>query len=77
MSSFIAEHFIEILFGLISAGLLAFCKHIYSQMNAYRKLAENEKKENLEKTINEHLEPIKQELHDLRSYVLVLEDKEK
>lgn len=76
MSSFIAEHFIEILFGLISAGLLAFCKHIYSQMNAYRKLAENEKKENLEKTINEHLEPIKQELHDLRSYVLVLEDKE-
>lgn len=77
MSSFIAEHFIEILFGLISTGLLAFCKHIYSQMNTYRKLAENEKKENLEKTIDEHIEPIEQELNDLRAYVLILEDKEK
>lgn len=77
MSSFIAEHFIEILFGLISAGLLAFCKHIYSQMNTYKKLAEHEKKENLEKTIDEHLEPIKQELNKLRDYTLNLESQEK
>ena len=32
MATFIAEHFIEIIFGLISAGLLAFCKSIYGKM---------------------------------------------
>ena len=43
MSAFIAQHFIEIFFGLISAGLLAFCRYIYTQMKMYQKLAEEKK----------------------------------
>lgn len=70
MSAFIAEHFIEIFFGLISAGLLAFCKHIYSQMKTYKKLVEDKDNEELVKLIEEHIAPIKDELNKLRIYVL-------
>ena len=70
MSAFIAQHFIEIFFGLISAGLLAFCKHIYNQMKTYKKLAEDKDNEELVKLIEEHIAPIKDELNKLRIYVL-------
>lgn len=70
MSSFIAQHFIEIFFGLISAGLLAFCRYIYTQMKMYQKLAEEKKDEQLEELIEEHIAPIKEDLNNLRSFVL-------
>lgn len=70
MSAFIAQHFIEIFFGLISAGLLAFCRYIYTQMKMYQKLAEEKKDEQLEDLIEEHIAPIKEDLNNLRSFVL-------
>lgn len=70
MSTFIAQHFIEIFFGLISAGLLAFCRYIYTQMKMYKKLAEEKKDEQLEELIEEHIAPIKEDLNNLRSFVL-------
>lgn len=70
MSAFIAQHFIEIFFGLISAGLLAFCRYIYTQMKMYQKLAEEKKDEHLEELIEEHIAPIKEDLNNLRSFVL-------
>ena len=70
MSTFIAQHFIEIFFGLISAGLLAFCRYIYTQMKMYQKLAEEKKDERLEELIEEHIAPIKEDLNNLRSFVL-------
>ena len=70
MSTFIAQHFIEIFFGLISAGLLAFCRYIYTQMKMYQKLAEEKKDEQLEELIEEHITPIKEDLNNLRSFVL-------
>lgn len=70
MSAFIAQHFIEIFFGLISAGLLAFCRYIYTQMKMYQKLAEEKKDKQLEELIEEHIAPIKEDLNNLRSFVL-------
>lgn len=70
MSTFIAQHFIEIFFGLISAGLLAFCRYIYTQMKMYQKLAEEKKDEQLDELIEEHIAPIKEDLNNLRSFVL-------
>lgn len=70
MATFIAQHFIEIFFGLISAGLLAFCRYIYTQMKMYQKLAEEKKDEQLEELIEEHIAPIKEDLNNLRSFVL-------
>lgn len=74
MYAFIAQHFIEIFFGLISAGLLAFCKHIYNQMKTYQKLAEDKKDEELEELIEKHIAPIKKEIDNLKNQT---ESKEK
>lgn len=77
MSAFIAEHFIDILFGLISAGALAFCKYLHSQLKNYKKMLEDKEKENLDEAIEAHIEPIKNEIEQLRKYIRETEILEK
>ena len=69
MATFIAEHFIEIIFGLISAGLLAFCKSIHGKMKKYQAMVEEQKNDDLDEKIESHIEPIKEEIEDLRKYI--------
>ena len=70
MLEFITTHLLEIIFGLISAGALAFCKYLHSKMKTYKKLAEEKESNNLDDTIEAHIEPIRQEIEELRKYVL-------
>ena len=77
MSAFIAEHFIDILFGLISAGALAFCKYLHSQLKNYKKMLEEKEKDDLEEAIEAHIEPIKNEIEQLRKYIREAETLEK
>ena len=43
MWQFLVDHIVEILFGLISAGALAFCKYMHSQLKNYKKLLADKK----------------------------------
>lgn len=43
MWAFITKHFLEIIFGLISAGSLAFCKYLHKEKTKYEQLI-NEKR---------------------------------
>lgn len=70
MLEFITTHLLEIIFGLISAGALAFCKHFHSKMKTYKKLTEEKENSTLDNTIETHIEPIRQEIEELRKYVL-------
>lgn len=70
MLEFITTHLLEIIFGLISAGALAFCKYLYSKMKNYKKLIEEKEDSTLDSTIETHIEPIRQEIEELRKYVL-------
>lgn len=70
MLEFITTHLLEIIFGLISAGTLAFCKYLYSKMKTYKKLIEEKENSSLDSTIETHIEPIRQEIEELRKYVL-------
>lgn len=70
MLEFITTHLLEIIFGLISAGALAFCKYLYSKMKNYKKLIEEKENSTLDDTIETHIEPIRQEIEELRKYVL-------
>lgn len=70
MLEFITTHLLEIIFGLISAGALAFCKYLYSKMKIYKKLIEEKENSTLDNTIENHIEPIRQEIEELRKYVL-------
>ena len=69
MGSFLAEHLVEILFGLIAAGALAFCKYLHGQMKNYKKLLDEKKDEKMETAIEERLEPIVSEIEELRKYI--------
>ena len=70
MLEFITTHLLEIVFGLISAGALAFCKYLYSKMKTYKKLIEEKENSILAKTIETNIEPIRKEIEELRKYVL-------
>lgn len=63
---FWTEHWIEILFGLIAAGALGFCKYLGKQLKNYKVLLDKQDDEHLKEVIDKRLEPIKQDLVDLR-----------
>lgn len=69
MLAFLAEHIIEIIFALISAGALAFCKYMHSQMKNYKKMLKEKEDEEMVDTIDLKLEPIYNELEELRKYI--------
>lgn len=70
MLEFITQHLLEIIFGLISAGLLAFCKYLHSKLKSYRDMEAKQDDATLEDKIENHIEPIRQEIEQLRKYVL-------
>ena len=46
--SFIVDHIVEIVFGLIASGALAFCKYLLKELNNYRSLIDEKETENIE-----------------------------
>lgn len=69
MSTFIAEHLLEIIFGLISACLVGYVKHLQTQKKKLAELLEQNRIDEMEESIEEHIEPIKHEIEELRAYV--------
>lgn len=77
MLAFITEHLLEIIFGLVSAGALAFCKYMSKQLKKYKSLIEKEQDEDLNEAIETRLQPIKEEIEELRKYIRETEAIEK
>lgn len=77
MLTFVTEHLVEIFFGLVSAGALAFCKYLHGEVKKYRKLLTQQKDEQLEKTIDSRIEPIQEEIEELRKYIVETKNIEK
>ena len=73
MEVFLAEWGLELLFGLLSAIVLGYAKYkgdkLKKDLDEAKKLAEEKKKQEMEDSIENHLEPIYQELEDLRRYI--------
>lgn len=67
---FLVEHFVEIFFGLLSAGALGFCKYLMGQIKEYKKLLELRESENIDKAIDKKLLPVKTELEKKIELVL-------
>jgi hypothetical protein len=81
MAAFLAEWGLELLFGLISAIVLGYAKFkgdkLKKDLDEAKKLTEEKKKQEVEDSIENHLEPIYQELEDLRKYIRETKDIEK
>ena len=76
MLTFLAEHIVEVIFGLISAGALAFCRYLYKQLKAYKQMLEEKKYEDLDDRIDEKLKPILDDIEEIREYIRKTESKE-
>lgn len=77
MFEFITDNMGTVLLTLISAGLLGFCRYIWKQMKTYKIMLEEKEKEETEALIDRKLEPIIDELEDLRAYIHDAKDIEK
>ena len=69
MVEFLSKYGIELVMSLITAGALAFCKYMHSQMKNYKKLLEEKNHDELNDEIDKKLEPIVQEIEELRKYI--------
>lgn len=69
MVEFLSKYGIELVMSLITAGSLAFCKYMYSQMKNYKKLLEEKDHNELNDEMDKKLEPIVQEIEELRKYI--------
>ena len=69
MVEFLSKYGLELVMSLITAGALAFCKYMYSQMKNYKKLLEEKDHDELNNEIDKKLEPIVQEIEELRKYI--------
>ena len=69
MVEFLSKYGLELVMSLITAGALAFCKYMHSQMKNYKKLLEEKDHDELDDEIDKKLEPIVQEIEELRKYI--------
>ena len=76
MLTFLAEHIIEVIFGLVSAGALAFCRYLYKQLKSYKQMLEEKKYEDLDERIDEKLRPILDDIEEIREYIRETEKRE-
>lgn len=77
MLAFITEHLLEILFGLISAGALGFCRYLNKQLKDYKRLLDEKEDEALEESIEKSIEPIREEIEELRKCIMEIDSAEK
>ena len=60
---FLVAHLVEIIFGLVSAGALAYCKHIYNQKLKLEEAAKADQNRQYREMIINEIEPIIEEIH--------------
>lgn len=77
MAEFFAAHWATILLSLITAGLLAFCRYVWKQMKNYKKLLDEKEKDKVEEMIDHKIEPIIEDIEELRAYIRETQDIEK
>ena len=81
MGAILAEWGLEIIFALISAIVLGYAKYkgdkLKKERDEARQLIEEKKKQEMERSIETKLEPIYEELEELRRYIRETKDIEK
>ncbi len=81
MEAFLIEWGLEILFGLISAAVLGWAKwngeKLKKELQTAKQLSEEKKQSEITASIEVQLEPIYEELEDLRKYIRETENIEK
>lgn len=70
---FLTKHILEILFGLISAGALAFCKYLWNRNKKLTEMQQADQNRQYRQMIVDEIEPIIDELTRLKKEITDLE----
>ena len=62
MLTFLSDHWISLLFSLLSAGLLGYCKYLHNKFKEYKVIMEEKQKEEFEALIEQKLKETKEKL---------------
>ena len=73
--NFLAQYWPEILLSLATAGALGACKYFIGQMKNYKALLEEKGDNEVDDKIDHKLEPVIQEIEELRAYIRDSESK--
>ena len=60
--AFIAEHWVSLIFGLISTGAVAYCRLFYKKMKEFQAHKEEKNKEQIEAMVEEKVKPLQAQL---------------
>ena len=63
----LTEYGVEIFFGLVSAGLLAYCKHLWAQKQELQKRKEEDMTRLHRQMILDEIEPLVEEIHRVKT----------
>lgn len=69
MEVWLIANWSKILLTLVTTGALTFCGWCWKQLKTYKKLVDEKKEEVLDEAIEEKIEPVKQDIQQLRDYV--------
>ena len=72
----LTANFINLIFGLMSAGLVAFSRSLYKKMKGYEKMLAEQHDVRVEATIDKKLEKVYEKIDELRCYIEEVEGKE-
>lgn len=77
MEQWFASNWSAILLTLVTSGALAFCGYLWKQVKEYKRLLKQEEIKQEEVRIDEKLEPIIEDMEELRNYVRQVDKDEK
>lgn len=73
MLDFVVKYWVEFALGLIATGLGAFCKHLMKERKQYLALVKQEEKKEQDAHIDEKIDPILDDIEQIRTYLRNLE----
>ena len=77
MLEFFTLHWAEIVLSLITAGLLAFSRHILKQLKLHKQMLADRDRKELEQMVDTKIEPLVEDVEELRTYIRETRDIEK
>ena len=69
MLEFLKDYWSEILLAVVTTGAIGFCKYLYNKVKNYRTILEGKETDELNEVIDNKIEPILNEIEELRSYM--------
>lgn len=61
-ANFFAQHWVELLFSLLSVGIIGYIRHLVKVFNKYQKLMNDQNEERIREIIKEELKPVMDEI---------------